>query len=97
MAELRVAATSVVGRAARSRPAQALRSWQLSSSPDRDGEQGQGLAEYALILSGVAIVAVASLIFLGETIMELFWDPIDAEFGRILTDVLGIGADPPPG
>ena len=36
-----------------------------------DGEDGQGLAEYALILALIAIVAILSLIFLGDTINTL--------------------------
>ena len=32
------------------------------------GERGQGLAEYALILALIAIVAILALIFLGEQI-----------------------------
>ena len=36
-----------------------------------DGEDGQGLAEYALILALIAIVAILSLIFLGDTINDL--------------------------
>jgi pilus assembly protein Flp/PilA len=32
------------------------------------GEEGQGLAEYALILSLIAIVAVASLLLLGRVL-----------------------------
>ena len=35
------------------------------------GEAGQGLAEYALILGLIAIVAILSLIFLGDTIANL--------------------------
>jgi Flp pilus assembly pilin Flp len=35
------------------------------------GEQGQGLAEYALILALIAIVAILSLVFLGDTINDL--------------------------
>jgi Flp pilus assembly pilin Flp len=31
-------------------------------------EQGQGLVEYALIVSLIAIVAIVSLVFLGNTI-----------------------------
>ena len=34
-------------------------------------EEGQGLAEYALILGLIAIVAILSLIFLGDTINDL--------------------------
>jgi pilus assembly protein Flp/PilA len=36
-----------------------------------DEEQGQGLAEYALILALIAVVAILSLIFLGDTINDL--------------------------
>jgi len=34
-------------------------------------EAGQGLAEYALILALIAIVAILSMIFLGDTIADL--------------------------
>ena len=34
-------------------------------------EEGQGLAEYALILALIAIVAILSLVFLGDTINDL--------------------------
>ena len=40
----------------------------LSTASD---ERGQGLAEYALILSLIAIVAIAPLIFLGGEISEI--------------------------
>ncbi len=36
-----------------------------------DGEEGQGLAEYALILALIAVVAILSLIFLGDTLADL--------------------------
>ena len=36
----------------------------------RDGERGQGLAEYALILALIAIVAIIALIFLGSQISD---------------------------
>ena len=36
----------------------------------RDTEAGQGLAEYALILALIAIVAIISLIFLGSQISD---------------------------
>jgi len=38
--------------------------------PQRD-EAGQGLAEYALILGLIAIVAIISLAFLGDTINDM--------------------------
>ena len=34
-------------------------------------EKGQGLAEYALILALIAIIAVAALVFLGTTISNI--------------------------
>jgi pilus assembly protein Flp/PilA len=36
----------------------------------RDGEDGQGLAEYALILALIAIVAIVALLFLGSQISD---------------------------
>ena len=43
----------------------------LTGQRSADGEKGQGLAEYALILGLIAIVAILSLIFLGDTINDL--------------------------
>lgn len=42
----------------------------LNAIAERD-EQGQGLAEYALILALIAIVAILSLIFLGTQISTI--------------------------
>lgn len=36
----------------------------------RDDEDGQGLAEYALILALIAIVAIVALLFLGGQISD---------------------------
>ena len=36
----------------------------------RSEEEGQGLAEYALILAVIAIVAIVALIFLGSQISD---------------------------
>jgi pilus assembly protein Flp/PilA len=36
----------------------------------RDDDDGQGLAEYALILALIAIVAIVALIFLGNQISD---------------------------
>jgi len=41
---------------------------------ERVGESGQGLAEYALILSLIAIVAIAALTVLGGQISGLLGD-----------------------
>ena len=38
---------------------------------DHEAESGQGLAEYALILALIAIVAVVSLAFFGHTVSGL--------------------------
>ncbi len=43
-------------------------SW-LSTVLDR--EEGQGLAEYALILALIAIIAIAALVFLGTQISTI--------------------------
>jgi pilus assembly protein Flp/PilA len=66
--------------------------WVAVSSRTRAGspswfaaEDGQGLAEYALILGLIAVVAIASLTFLGGTITELLWDPISDDFGAVLS------------
>jgi pilus assembly protein Flp/PilA len=48
---------------------------------DRDDEDGQGLAEYALILALIAIVAIVALIFLGSQIsnkLSVIGDTIDS-------------------
>ncbi len=39
--------------------------------PSRDGDGGQGLAEYALILALIAIVAILALLFLGSQISNI--------------------------
>jgi pilus assembly protein Flp/PilA len=36
-----------------------------------DGNDGQGLAEYALILALIAIIAIVALIFLGGQISQI--------------------------
>ena len=38
---------------------------------DRQHEDGQGLAEYALILALIAIVAIVALIFLGGQVSSI--------------------------
>ena len=44
----------------------AITTW-LSSLIRRD-EEGQGLAEYALILALIAVIAISALVFLGGSI-----------------------------
>lgn len=36
-----------------------------------DDDQGQGLAEYALILALIAVIAIAALVFLGTQISSI--------------------------
>jgi pilus assembly protein Flp/PilA len=43
----------------------------LASLFSRDDEEGQGLAEYALILALIAIVAIIALIFLGTQVSKI--------------------------
>ncbi len=38
---------------------------------DRDDQDGQGLAEYALILALIAIVAIIALLFLGGQVSKI--------------------------
>ena len=86
---LRAAARHVGGRVARPRspgrrspPSGRWVPWRAAA-----GERGQGLAEYALILALIAILAVSALLFLGGVTTGMFWDPIISEFQRIV-DVL---------
>jgi pilus assembly protein Flp/PilA len=37
----------------------------------RNDDRGQGLAEYALILALIAVIAIAALVFLGTRISEI--------------------------
>lgn len=85
MDKLRAAAARVVERVAGSRPAEWLRSLLSPTAGGDEAQRGQGLAEYALILAGIAIVAIASLVFLGDTISGLFWAPISEDFGEVLS------------
>ena len=60
--------------------------------PDAGGrpdERGQTLPEYALILALIAVLAIVSLAFLGGTLAEFFWNPISAEFGKVLDEIFG--------
>jgi pilus assembly protein Flp/PilA len=36
-----------------------------------DGDEGQGLAEYALIMSLIAVVAIVGLVYLGGAVSKL--------------------------
>jgi Flp pilus assembly pilin Flp len=43
-------------------------------------EEGQGLAEYAWILSLIAVVAIAAVTTLGTTLLQTLYQPIAAFF-----------------
>ena len=51
--------------------------------PDHGSEDGQGLAEYALILGLIAIVAIVSVIFLGSSISGTFENIINEGFRKV--------------
>ena len=40
----------------------------------REGQEGQTMAEYSLILGGIAIVVIAGILILGPAISDLFQD-----------------------
>lgn len=86
----RAVVTNVAGRAARSRPLLMAAFAGRVPGLGHVRERGQGLAEYALILGLIAIVAIVSLAFLGGTIADLFWEPISKEFGDVLCGIIGI-------
>jgi Flp pilus assembly pilin Flp len=44
------------------------------ATESNDGGQGQGLAEYALILALIAIIAIIALVFLGGQISTIISD-----------------------
>ena len=89
MERLRAAVTAVADRVARSRPAVLLRAT-FGTPPEANGDQsGQGLAEYALILAGIAVVAIVSLMFLGSSISTLFEDIINEGFRYVDTVLSG--------
>ncbi len=48
---------------------------------DRDDDNGQGLAEYALILALIAVIAIVALFFLGSQVsdkLSVIGDTIDS-------------------
>ena len=89
MDKLRAAVAQATERAARSRPLQALRAVLAPAPATTDEQRGQGLAEYALILGLIAIVAIVSLIFLGSSVSQLFDDIINKGFSEVLSTING--------
>ncbi|MEM7133792.1 MAG: hypothetical protein AAF702_46280 [Chloroflexota bacterium] len=47
-----------------------------------DREEGQDLAEYAMILVLVVVVVAAAVVTLGSTLFELYWGPISTMFNE---------------
>jgi Flp pilus assembly pilin Flp len=45
---------------------------QRSDEESYRGEQGQGLAEYALILGLIALIAIGAVMFLGQSMNTMF-------------------------
>ncbi len=83
MDKLRAAVARTVERVARSRPAQWLRDVLAPAPASGDKQRGQGLAEYALILGLIAIVAIVALVFLGTTISSVYEEIINEGFRRV--------------
>jgi pilus assembly protein Flp/PilA len=66
-----IAPESAAKRPGRRRPCPVIR---ILSERMSQNEEGQGLAEYALILALIAIVAIVALIFLGSQISAILSD-----------------------
>ena len=94
MDKLRIMVATAADRVACSRPVTSTRACVEMALAGADDQRGQGLAEYALILALIAIMAIASLVFLGTVIADMFWDPISEDFGAVLSS-LGILVDKP--
>jgi hypothetical protein len=90
MEKLQLVVTWVTATGARFHPAPPSRTpVPRGSGLDADGERGQGLAEYALILAGIAIAAIVSLVFLGGQITALLLDPVVSEIQNVLDGLFG--------
>lgn len=90
MEKLRAAVAQATERLARLRSVRSLRALVVRPHGMTDGQQGQGLAEYALILGLIAILAIVALVFLGNSITQLFEDIINDGFDYVTT-LLGLG------
>jgi Flp pilus assembly pilin Flp len=54
------------------------------AAEQHETERGQGLAEYALILAFIAIVAIAALAFFGLQVSGVLTNPVGSEIGNVL-------------
>ena len=80
MEKLRVSVAELTERVARTRPVRSLRALLVPDPGRATDQRGQGLAEYALILGLIAMVAIVALIFLGTSVSGLFEDIINEGF-----------------
>ena len=63
-----------------------LRGTRTRAPDQRHGaERGQGLAEYALILAFIAIVAIAALAFFGVQLSSVLTDPVGKDIGGVVS------------
>ncbi len=85
MDKLRALVVHTTERVACSRPVRSLRALVEPAPARTAAQQGQGMAEYALILGLIAIAAIVSLIFLGTSITDLFEDIINQGFDYVNT------------
>jgi Flp pilus assembly pilin Flp len=46
-------------------------------------EEGQDLLEYGLLAALIAVVAIGAVTALGQTIVTVFWQTIQAAFGGV--------------
>lgn len=61
--------------------------WAGAPAARANAERGQGLAEYALILALIAIVAITALAFFGLQLSGLLTDPIGSEFKNVVDNL----------
>ena len=52
-------------------------------------EEGQGMAEYGLILALIALVVIGTIAFLGEQVNGLLFGSVITEFERIMAFIGG--------
>jgi Flp pilus assembly pilin Flp len=78
------------GLAQRRRPWRTSQADATSSGRDaarRRGDEGQGLAEYALILAFIAIICIAALVFFGEELFEVLSGQIGSNIGTVVENM----------
>lgn len=61
--------------------------WASAFAARSSDEGGQGLAEYALILAFIAIVAIAALAFFGLQLSSVLTDPVGKDIGDVVNNL----------